>query len=162
MNPITIILILSIVLGVSLILNIVATVLLNKGRKEISAACQELADYDNTLQEKNKYIERINAKMTLAHNEVRDDKILIDKLKSKFEYTTEEQARLNKESEDALKEIIAGHDDEMKSQRERFEKLVSNLYDKKALIEFVKQAFKVGKANVFKLEDYIKEFKANL
>ena len=158
MNPITIILILSIVLGVSLILNIVATVLLNKGRKEVSTACQELANQDNLIQQKNDYIVQLQKLKADKEKDIVD----LKKILEKQDYKTQENNRINKESEDALKEIIAGHDNEMKSQREKFEKLVSNLYDKKALIEFVKQAFKVGKANVFKLEDYIKEFKANL
>ena len=49
MNPITIILILSIVLGISLIFNIVTAVLLNKGRKEINECSQELANQDNQI-----------------------------------------------------------------------------------------------------------------
>lgn len=162
MNPITIILILSIVLGVSLILNIVAAVLLNKGRKEINECSQELANQDNQIVDLKNLMEVKVRRIIELTDSISEKENKFNLTLKQYDFKFNEQVRLNNESEQSLKDIISGHDKEMREQRERFEKFNATLFTQAEVIDFVKNTYIYVKGNNKGVKEYIKEFKANL
>lgn len=158
MNPITIIAMLSALLGVSILVNIIFIKKSTNKEEELNQCGQELAAYDNRCEEQKKaliqYANSINEKDTQ-----------IGKLKTaleQYDFKFNEAIRLNNESEQALKDIISEHDKEMREQRERFEKFNATLYTKAEVVDFVKETYKNVKGNSNGVVDYVKEFKANL
>ena len=162
MNPITIILILSIVLGVSLILNIVAAVLLNKGRKEINECSQELANQDNQIVDLKNLMEVKVRRIIELTDTISEKENKFNLTLKQYDFKFNEQIRLNNESEQSLKDIISGHDKEMREQREKFEKLLETYYSKEDVINFVRETYKNVKGNNSGVVEYVKEFKRNL
>lgn len=158
MNPLTIILFLSIGLGVSLILNIIFGILAKKSTKQLSEACEELANYDNVLCKQKEIIKEYIDKFFEKDTE-------IDKLQQslkQYDFKFNEAIRLNNVSEQVFKDIIKEHDNEMRTQREKFDKLLDKYFTKEQVIDFVKETYINAKGNSNGVVNYLKEFKANL
>lgn len=158
MNPLTIILILSIGLGVSLILNIIFGILAKKSTKQLNEACEELATYDNLICKQKETIKEYIDKFFEKDTEI--DKLQLSLKQYDFKFN--EAIRLNNESEQGLKDIIAEHDNEMRAQREKFDKLLETYFTKAEVIDFVTNTYIYVKGNNKGVKEYIKEFKANL
>ena len=158
MNPITMIMILSICCLVSAGCNIALAIISNKRKKELNECGQELATYDNTCEQQKVIIKQYADKIYEQDVKIGHQKNAL----SQYDFKFNEAVRLNNESEQSLKDIISEHDKEMREQRERFEKFNATLYTKAEVIDFVKETYKNVKGNSNGVADYVKEFKANL
>lgn len=165
MNPITMIMILSICCVISAGSSLILAIIAYKRKKELNECSLELADYDNkNVDLKTALLENQNQvyEKTLEINALKDKNTKQEQSLEQYDFKFNEQIRLNNESEQALKDIISEHDKEMREQRERFEKFNATLYTKAEVIDFVKETYKNIKGNSNGVVEYIKEFKANL
>lgn len=158
MNPITLIAVLSIILGLETIGITILLIVIRKKNGKLRDYSLELLNESQTINNLRKLISDNLLIMTEQNIKVKEASKMLQK--GTHQYT--EMMRLNKESEQSLKDIIKEHDKDMREQRERFEVLMSNTYDKKELVEYIQEAFKAGNNGYGTIKDYIKDFKANL